>query len=514
MTFDYPVILFAFLIFIPILIVDIFRHKKKQKISRELETKKNLSEFFFKLFLAFGIIAAAGPRWGTGYAPSEYRRGIDVVFAVDISRSMDIKDAAGDDGVSRLERGIAIAHETILTVTNARFAAAIGRGSGYLAVPLTYDNEALYVFLESVSGSSITGRSTNLESLINAAASAFQRTSPARKIIVLISDGESHSGVMRNALFHCAKEDIIINSVAVGSDEGRQIRERFDDPESQIVISRRDMAVMQSAAERTGGIIIEGSREDAASILSSHLLSYSKETDNEMKDLTEAKKEQKQRSALFVILALIFFAASKFVTRSYSNIKFRLPFLILLFVIIIFTSCSDGKFKLLEANYLVSRGRHNEAIAMFQEALNYEDAAAYAEYGLGLTFYSLDEGENALKRYANSQELIKTFSNNEHRELRYRNHYNSGIIFFEEGDFEAAADAFKEALRTDPKRIEAKRNLELSLISITIESNRQTAANERQDQREILFDYLRQEEQEKWKSREWTPEEAYTGLDY
>jgi len=514
MTFDYPAILFAFLIFIPMFITDIIRKKKKLKLSQELEIKILLSAVFFRLFLVFAIIAAAGPRWGTGYAPSEYRRGVDVVFAIDISRSMDIKDAAANKEVSRLERGVEIARETIINVTGVRFASAIGRGKGYLAVPLTYDNEALYVFLESISGSSITGRSTNLESLIEAAASAFQRTSPARKVIILISDGESHSGVMRNALLRCAREDIIINTIAVGSDEGRQIQERHNDPESPLVVSKRDAAVMQSAAERTGGVSIDGNRDDAASILASNLLSYSKEKDSERKELSDLKKEQKQRRALFVVLALIFFAASKFVTRSFSGFKFRLPFFSLICVLILFSSCTDGKIKLLEANYLASRGRHNEAIALFQDALNYEDAAAYAEYGLGLTLYSLDEGDNALRRYSNSQELLKSFPNNEHRELRYRNHYNSGIIFFEEGDFEAAADAFKEALRTDTKRIEAKRNLELSLISLTIESNRQTATKERQEQREILFDYLQQEEQEKWQSREWAPEEEYTGLDY
>ena len=514
MTFDYPVILFLLLIFAPILIFEIISRKKRLKLSRELENKIFLSGVFFKLFLAFTIIALAGPRWGTGYAPSEYRRGLDIVFAIDISRSMDLYDAQPGRSVSRLERGVTIAQETIAAVSGARFAAAVGRGNGYLAVPLTFDNEAALAFLESIGASSITGRSTNLESLINAAATAFQNTSAARKVIVLISDGEAHSGVIRNAVLNCAKEGIILNTIAVGSDDGRQIPERSDDRDSRLVYSRRDAAVMRTAAERTGGVYIDGIREDASSDLSSHLLSYSKEIDIKQTDVTDGKKEQKQRRTLFVVFALILYAASKFITRTNTLFNFKLPFLSMLFILIVFTSCSDGKLLLLEANYLISRGRHNEAINLYLEALNYEEASPYAEYGLGLTLYSLDEGDNALKRYANSQILLETFSPNEHRELRYRNHYNSGIVFFEEGDFQSAATAFREALRTDPKRIEAKRNLELSLISLTIESNRQNPTQERQEQREILFDYLRYEEQEKWKSKEWAPEEDFTGLDY
>jgi len=514
MTFDHPVILFSLLIFIPIFVFDIIARKKRLKLSKELENKIFLSDMFFRLFLALTVIALAGPRWGTGSAPSEYRRGIDIVFAIDISRSMDLLDGQQGASVSRLARGVTIAQETIASVSGARFAAAIGRGSGYLAVPLTFDNEAILVFLESIGVSSITGRSTNLESLIKAASTAFQNTSAARKVIVLISDGEAHSGVMRNAIVNCAREGIIINTVAVGSDDGRQIPERPDDRESRLVYSRRDAAVMRTAAERTGGIYIDGGREDASSNLSSGLLSYSKEIDIAQTDVIDGKKEQKQRRTLFIVFALILYAASKFITRTNTLFNFRLPFLSMIFVMIVFTSCSDGKLLLLEANYLISRGRHNEAIALYLEALNHKEASAYAEYGLGLTLYSLDEGDNALKRYANSQILLEMFSPNEHRELRYRNHYNSGIVFFEEGDYNSAASAFKEALRTDPKRIEAKRNLELSLISLTIESNRQNSTQERQEQRDILFDYLRYEEQEKWKSKEWTPEEDFTGLDY
>jgi len=519
MTFDYPIILFSFFIFIPIFIFDIIRRKKKHKLTKELENKILLSSVFFRLFLAFAIIAMAGPRWGIGYAPSEYRRGLDVVFAVDISRSMDIHDALHDGTMSRLERGVSIALDTVLSVTGARFAAAIGRGNGYLTVPLTFDNEAVIVFLESIDGSSATGRSTNLESLIDAASTAFQKTSAARKVIILISDGESHFGALRNAITKCAREGIIVNTIAVGSDEGRQIQERPVNPahpagaDNQLVISRRDISVMHTTAERTGGICIDGSREDASSVLSAHLLSYSKEIDIEQAAVTDGKSEEKQRRTLFIIFALFFYAASKFITRSINIFNLRLPFISMLFISI-FTSCTDGKLLLLEANYLISRSRHNEAIALYLEALNHDEASPYAEYGLGLTLYSLDEGESALKRYANSQKLLGSSSNNEHRELRFRNHYNSGIIFFEEGDFESAAIAFREALRTDPKRIEAKRNLELSLISLSIESNRQNRSEERHEQREILFDYLRYEEQEKWKSREWTPEEDFAGPDY
>jgi len=502
-----------------------------RKIPKELRKKLRASVFCFIAFAIFAIIAAIGPRWGTGFAASEYRRGLDVVFAIDVSRSMDIRDiqpspkgegspldtqpspanqrftgegspldAQTDSAQSRLERGLAIAKESAVSLAPARFAAAIGRGRGYLTVPLTYDSDAALAFLNSLDGSSMTGRSTNLESLLEAAADAFQESSPARKVIVLISDGESHAGILRNALNRCVRDGIIVSAIAVGSDEGRPVPNDSEDASVPAAVSRRDTAVMRSAAERTGGVYIDANRGDAASSLSSFLLSLAQETGG------GSRSESKQQRTFFIILAIIAYGACKF-----APLLPRLPLFSMLAIFLIFTSCSKGKLLLIEANYLNSRARYDEAIIPYLKALNYDDSSPYAEYGLGLAFYSLDEGKAALKRYENSQKMLEPFSNNEHRELRYRNHYNSGIIFFEEGDFHSAAAAFREALRADPGRIEAKRNLELSLMSITMDKDTEERETRR---REILFDYLQEQEQQHWESREWAAEERFTGPDY
>jgi len=510
MTFDYPAVLSAFVIFIPLLLFDIFsgRRKNKFKLPALLDKKLKLSVLFFRLFIALAIIALAGPRWGMGLAASEYRRGLDAVFAVDVSRSMDIRDAQTTSDVSRLQRGLLIASQSVASVPSVRFAAAIGRGKGFLAVPLTWDNEAVLSFLESLDGSSMTGRSTNLESLVQAAADAFQNTSPARKVIVLVSDGESHAGVLANALNRCVRENIVVISIALGSDEGNPVPAQYADIETQAPaeISRRDPAVMRTAAERTGGIYIDGSLNDAALTLSSHLLSLSAET-----GYANSRSEPKQRRSLFVILAILAYAASKFVP-----LISRLPAVSIVVFVLFFTSCSEGKLLLIEANYLNSRGRYDEAIVPYLKALNHEDSAPYAEYGLGLTFYLLDEGKAALKRFDDSQKKLEQFSTLEHRELRYRNSYNSGVIYFEEGDFQSAASAFRDALRADPRKVEAKRNLELSLLSIVRDESLDKSAESREENetREILFEFLREREQRQWKSREWAPEERPTGPDY
>ncbi|MCL2230641.1 MAG: VWA domain-containing protein [Treponema sp.] len=477
-----------------------------------LKRKLFLSRIFFILFLALAIVALIGPKWGMGYAPSEYRRGLDIVFAMDVSRSMDIRDLQSGTE-SRLERGVKIAINTIASVPGARYAAAIGRGRGYLAVPLTYDNESALGFLSTIGASSMTGRSTNLEALIEAAASAFIGTSPARKIIVLISDGESHSGNIRNAINLCAREGIYIFAVAVGSDEGARIFEQDDVPDSQVVISRREAAVMRTTAERTGGMYIDGNRDDAAISISSGLLSAAQDLENNSLPGEKAKTEPVSRRPLFAVLALIAYCASKFVTRKTGKLPLSAT-ASLLAILFVFTSCSQGKLLLIEANYLNSRGRFDEALVPYLKALEHEDAAPYAEYGIGLAFYLMDQEKAALSRYNDSQKKLENFPDSEHRELRFRNHYNTGIILFEDGKYESAADSFRDALRTDPRRLDAKRNLELALVSISMEAKQENRTETQQEQRSILFEYLKDEEQRLWRSREWTAEEEYTGPDY
>ena len=504
MSFEYPFTLIAFTIFIPIFIYDLFA--KKNEIPRELKKKLMLSTIFFRTFIVFSILALSGPKWGAGFAMSEYRRGLDAVFAVDVSRSMDIRDSrSGSQMSARLARGLSIAAESAASVSGARFAAALGRGKAYLAVPLTYNDETVISFLQTLDVSSMTGRSTNLEALIDTAADAFHDNSPARKAIILISDGESHLGVLANAINRCVREGLIVTVVAVGSDEGMPVP-GADSSEAGNVISGRNSYITRMMSERTGGIYIDGNSEDASSQLTSHLLSLSQKA-----QIGSGKLELKQRRALFIILAILAYAVSKFIPFFGAAGRIRKGIIISLALIL--TSCSEGKLLLMEANYLFSRGRYEEAIIPYQKALQFEDSAPYAEYGLGLTFYLHDDGLSALNRYNNSKKILMTHSDKEDRELRYRIFYNSGIIYFEEEDYVSAAEAFRDALKINPEKIEAKRNLEISLMSITLEK-RENQKETRSETKEVLFDYIKQREQQYWKSGEWTRDEPYTKYDY
>ena len=196
----------------------------------------------------------------------------------------------------------------------------------------------------------------------------------------------------------------------------------------------------------------------------------------------------------------------------------RLSFFALLAVNLVSCSQFPGKIRIIEGGFHHAGGRYAEAIAAYREALAYPAAAPYAEYGLGVIYLALDEDEAAISRFEAAARSLEAGEEAlpEHRELRYRIHYNTGVIHFQRGDYAAAAAKFRRALEMDGSHIDAKRNLELSLLSLDRRNRDETSLGGGADgsgSDEILFDYMRQKEREKWRSREWTEAET-PGPDY
>jgi Ca-activated chloride channel family protein len=181
-------------------------------------------------------------------------------------------------------------------------------------------------------------------------------------------------------------------------------------------------------------------------------------------------------------------------------------------------SLTAGKLMLLRGNFFSAQGMHTEAILAYLEALDYDETAPYAEYALGSVCLSLDEDAAALRRFAAAEERLAGMPREDHRELIYRINYNRGVVLFHAGDFAAAADQFRSALETDGSRIEAKRNLELSLLSLAGQSSaaasRELSLREEPGGSRALFDYIRRKEQDQWKSREWSGDDGFAGPDY
>ncbi|GHV89490.1 hypothetical protein AGMMS50267_18500 [Spirochaetia bacterium] len=197
------------------------------------------------------------------------------------------------------------------------------------------------------------------------------------------------------------------------------------------------------------------------------------------------------------------------------------PPLITLTLIITLSSCSQipGRLRVIEGSFLNAQGRYPGAISAYLDARNSVEAAPYAEYGLGVIYLAMDEAEAALGQFAAAEAAGRSSaaSLTGDAELAYRLHYNTGVIRFRQGDYAAAAGDFRRALEAEGGRIEAKRNLELSLLSLTRQGREQSSITEGDGEdrgSDALFDYLHEKEADRWTSREWTENTDVSGPDY
>jgi len=334
LSFNTPWILAGMIIILPLALsnnLSPLAKRIRSNLPKPARMRLIASRFFFYLFLCFLITALAGPRWNAEQASAampatmsatspaamqgEYRRAVDAVIAVDVSRSMFINDgktAAGspagvfaDEGVTRLKQGILIVKEAVAALPGMRFAVAISRNRGILAIPLTWDDGAVLAFLETIDSSSLTGRGTNLESLLEASAETFQTSHPSSRVILLVSDGEELTGSIKNALSLCNRNNIIVSTILTGSDEGAPVPS-VPGTGNEDIISRRDAAVMRMAAGQTGGVFIDGNREDAANLLIGHLRSLAMET-----EVSGSKETNKECWFVFLLLAIAAYGLSK-----------------------------------------------------------------------------------------------------------------------------------------------------------------------------------------------------------
>jgi tetratricopeptide (TPR) repeat protein len=169
----------------------------------------------------------------------------------------------------------------------------------------------------------------------------------------------------------------------------------------------------------------------------------------------------------------------------------------------------------MEGNFHHARGKYAEAIDSYLKALEHEEAAPYSEFGLGSAYFAMGEEKAALARFTEAGNMMEALPAKTDKEIRYRIHYNTGVVLFSEGNFSGAVASFREALKIDGGRKEAKQNLELSIRSLARENVSVDAQDTvESESMEALFGYIQQKEFNRWKSREWESEEEAEGPDY
>lgn len=201
------------------------------------------------------FVALARPQYGYTWVDVKHR-GIDLLFAIDTSRSM----LAEDVKPNRLERAKFAIYDFVKKLEGDRVGLLPFAGSSYLMCPLTTDYSAFYQNLEAVDTSIIPKGGTNLAEVIRHAGQILRENSTNYKILIILTDGENLQGDAIDAAETAQKNKLIIHTVGVGTKEGELIplpgqNQGFvRDLTGKLVQSKLDTAALTQIAEATGGI--------------------------------------------------------------------------------------------------------------------------------------------------------------------------------------------------------------------------------------------------------------------
>jgi Ca-activated chloride channel family protein len=165
--------------------------------------------------LAAIIIGWANLRAGDKSEKAE-RKGIDVIVALDVSKSMLAKDIQPD----RLSRAKQLIMRLTDKMKNDRLALIVFAGKPYLQVPLTTDYSAVKMLLQNVTPDMVPTQGTVIGDAIDMAMATFTKNERKYKSVIIISDGEDHDEKAIKKAREAAEEGIVINTVGVGSPQG------------------------------------------------------------------------------------------------------------------------------------------------------------------------------------------------------------------------------------------------------------------------------------------------------
>ncbi|RDY59669.1 VWA domain-containing protein [Flagellimonas nanhaiensis] len=275
--------------------------------------KSAVKLIFLLAGLTFLIIGLVNPKIGTKLETVK-REGVDIVFAVDVSKSMLAEDIAPN----RLEKSKRLVSEIINQLASDRIGIIAYAGQAYPQLPITTDYGAAKMFLQSMNTDMLSSQGTAIDAAIELASTYYNDDEQTNRVLFIVSDGEDHSEKSTIAAVDLAIENgIRVYTIGVGKPKGAPIPIKRNgvveslkkDSQGEVVITRLNEAVLSEIADEGNGEYIDGSNTERA-------VEYIKEELNQMdKKEFEAKQfaEYKDQFQWFLGAAFLFLFLDIFV---------------------------------------------------------------------------------------------------------------------------------------------------------------------------------------------------------
>ena len=254
------------------LLVFIWKKHTQRKFASQVALKKlSPDRSFFKSWLKLIILSLAifsltlalvNPKIGTKIETIK-REGVDVVFALDVSKSMLAEDIAPN----RIDKSKQLITQIINSLGGDRVGIIGYAGSAFPQVPITTDFSTTKLFLNSMNTDMVSSQGTAITEAIKMAETYYNDEDQVNKVLFIISDGEDHEGNVSEIVNEAANLGIRIYTIGVGTETGGPIPYKRNgilqyykrDKKNQQVITKLNANKLNEIASKGNGKYINGS---------------------------------------------------------------------------------------------------------------------------------------------------------------------------------------------------------------------------------------------------------------
>lgn len=471
-------------------------HQLVGQLTRNVSSRKRRSKNIFLLLAVFMCFAAlARPQYGSKWVEVK-RKGIDLLFALDTSKSM----LAEDIKPNRLKR----AHLAILDFVRQLDGDRVGllpfAGSAYLMCPMTLDYDAFENSLSAVTTDIIPKGGTNIAAVITEATETLSNAAN-HKILIILTDGEHLQGDTIKVAEEAAAKGLTIYTVGVGTSEGELIPlpEKngsgfIKDTAGNFVTSKLDEATLSQIAEVSEGLYVPlgMAGEGLETIYQEKLTLIPKD------ELAERRtKIPIDRFEWPLALAFFFLVVEVLIGQRKSNGRFSIIKVVrrrfgkattLTACILLLSFGQTAKSYASAGEEAYHQGDYLKSSEYYLEQLEKKSDDPVLQYNYGTSAYKNNMMDDAIAAFSNA---LKSADIN----LQEKSYFNRGNSYYRkgaevvQGDPKAAVELWKQALESldsalklDPDRIETKNNYEIVKKQLEELERQQQKENEQQDQ--------------------------------
>ena len=225
--------------------------------------KSSLKFIILCLAVGFLVIGLINPKIGTKLETIK-REGVDIVFAIDVSKSMLAEDVAPN----RLEKSKQLVTQIINNLASDRVGIIAYAGKAFPQLPITTDYASAKMFLQSMNTDMLSSQGTAINEAIQLSRNYFDDEEQTNRVLIIISDGEDHNDLSIEVAEAASEEGIKIYTIGVGSEKGGPIPLKRNgvvmsykkDQNNETVITKLNEETLRLIANEAKGGYINGSQ--------------------------------------------------------------------------------------------------------------------------------------------------------------------------------------------------------------------------------------------------------------